>query len=449
MFMRLVPLILLLTSLLISPTAYAQNGMDFTDFSKKLELYFDKEFVEDVRSQLPQGTDYKIWGWDVGDFSGDGYNDVAFSIRLQGDKRKQVTAYLFVDIDGYLQNVGSYQNRFVEIPLEVGIAIKNNTCYITQKRKQYDWIIRGYRFTNGSLLKVDEYTTYRVERYTRESYRNFVSLRSEERYLQTSNNDVVFSNDFLTIPCYNRGEVVYKDSPNIVDVRSIDYVSKGSFWWTGEEDCSFTLRSVYDDNFLYMTITVKDDQIVTARCDTCPSDNIDIWFDSTPTDTTGDRTMIQKGKRLQIKTAPDSNIYRIALSLGDFLEKRPSVAIKAMDASLDDVQLKIAVQQISKKVILRPNGYVAKLRIPFSLLGFDKAPLDEKNINEIGCSVVVHDIDNEYRPEEETTLATSQIKQMNPSTLGILKLIQTESRYGESVNIFSDSLVKFLNDLGY
>lgn len=448
--LRWVIVILFVLSLLFTTTkTLAQAGMPFEEFSRKLELYYDKEFVEDIEKQLPQGADFKVWGWDVGDFSGDGYNDVAFTIRLANDKNKSVSVYLFVDIEGYMNNVATYQYTFVDIPLEVGVAIKNNACYVTQKRKLYDWMIRGYRYSYGSVLLLDEYTTYRVDKYTKEIYHNYQTLRGQERFIQTSNNDVVLSSDFLTIPCYTRGVQVYKGYTSTTEVRSIDFVNRGSFYWSGEEDCSFTVRSAYDQNYLYVNINVRDDEVVTARCDTCPADNIDLWFDTSPPDEDGDRITSRKNKKLGFRTTADSNIYKVTLNLGDFLEVKPTVKVSSTETDENEVQQKIALQQITKKVGLRPSGYVVKVRIPWSLFGFSNAPVEDKSIVDLGCTVVVHDIDNEFRPEEGTDIATSQVQALNPSTFGSLAVVPNERFYGESTNIFTDALMTQLQDLGF
>ncbi|MFY8161917.1 MAG: hypothetical protein ACOVNU_11350, partial [Candidatus Kapaibacteriota bacterium] len=106
-----------------------QAGMKFPEFAEKLEQYYDAALIADLRKSLPQ-TDYAIWGWDVGDFSGDGFTDVAFAVRIRGDKKNRVVVYLFVDIEGYLTQVGQFSYSYVELPLENGVVIKQNTCYL-------------------------------------------------------------------------------------------------------------------------------------------------------------------------------------------------------------------------------------------------------------------------------------------------------------------------------
>jgi len=38
------------------------------EFSKRLEAYFDKEMILDIKKYLPSDDKYLIWGMDVGDF---------------------------------------------------------------------------------------------------------------------------------------------------------------------------------------------------------------------------------------------------------------------------------------------------------------------------------------------------------------------------------------------
>ena len=91
----------------ISPI-FAQSGMYFSEFCKRLEMYFHPDLVADIHKEMPP-SDFLVWGWDVGDFSGDDNNDVAFSIRRSEQKDKIIDVYLFVDIDGFLTKVGEFQ----------------------------------------------------------------------------------------------------------------------------------------------------------------------------------------------------------------------------------------------------------------------------------------------------------------------------------------------------
>jgi hypothetical protein len=99
--------------------------------------------------------------------------------------------YLFADINGYLIKVGQFKYEYVEIPLEVGVAIEYGIVFITQKFKQFHWRIESYLLENGSLIKNSTFTTSRIGKLTNETSKNFYNLRNTERFLitQTGKND--------------------------------------------------------------------------------------------------------------------------------------------------------------------------------------------------------------------------------------------------------------------
>ena len=145
--------------------AKAQSGMDFNELAKKLNGYFDAELIEDLQKDLPQGSKYTVWGWDVGDFSGDGFNDLAFTIKLNSEKRKVATVFMYIDIDGYLTNVAQYSFEYIDLPLEIGVSIKDNACYVTRKKNQNDWFIKSFRYSSGSLYLLDESSFTRKDNF--------------------------------------------------------------------------------------------------------------------------------------------------------------------------------------------------------------------------------------------------------------------------------------------
>ncbi|MGA2296817.1 MAG: hypothetical protein ABSG15_04625, partial [FCB group bacterium] len=66
-----------------------------------------------------------------------------------------------------------------------------------------------------------------------------------------------------------------------------------------------------------------------------------------------------------------------------------------------------------------------------------------------GCTVIVHDIDNEFRPEEETQIASSAFDSVNPLTYGSLVLLPYDKWYGETINIYTEDIMKYLQELGF
>ena len=184
------------------------------------------------------------------------------------------------------------------------------------------------------------------------------------------------------------------------------------------------------------------------RCDSCLCDYVDVWFDVIPPYIQdGDRFTIKKGSKVNFRTSSDIGLYKFSFYPGNFLEKMAYVRISTTD-ELESHQ-KAATRNIKVVSSINDDGFVIKFKIPFRMLGFEENPVYEGNITELGCSIVFHDIDNEYRPEEETELATSAFSSLNPSTYGSLLLIPSDLWYGETINIYKEDIIQYLTEYGF
>ncbi|MBX3044749.1 MAG: hypothetical protein KIT33_06255 [Candidatus Kapabacteria bacterium] len=440
-------LFLILFFLFLSSNIFAQSGIKFPELAKRIDPYFDIALIEDLRKQLPQGADFNIWGYDVGDFSGDGYNDVAMSIRLSGDRSRRMHVYLFADIDGFLQKVGQFTYNFLELPLEIGVVIRGGKCFVTKKNKQYDWIMDAYSFDNGALLKSETFATRRVGDFTYEKVRNYVDLFGTDKYIRTRNGEEMFYRKYLMLPSYSRGRMIYKGYQAELYSDYVDYVHAGAYYWKGETDCSFRVASSHDDNFLYFTIDVADDIVVPQNCDTCITDMVDIWFDVNIAGVDNRFAEYQKDGIITFRTSAESGIYRLSINPGNYLEKEAWVKIATSD---DVTPLQRAESKNIKAVSnLTDKGYVIKVRVPFAFLGYATNPVSENEAVEFGCTFVVTDYDNEFRPEEKTELSSSVFSPFDPSSYGSLVLVPQNQWYGESVNIYTEDIIKGLMEYGF
>jgi hypothetical protein len=423
---------------------HAQSGLALEQMQEKLKPYFADELIGDIKDQLPRGAQYRIWGWDVGDFSGDGAPDLALSVRMNNDRGRNVQVYLFADIDGFLTRVGKFPYTFVETPIEVGVLIKDNGCFVVEKSQDFDWTITGYRLDNGSLIVLDSFRTERVRTMTHEAYRNFQNLSGYERYRDTRTNDELFLSDFLCLPSYPRGKYIYKGFASDAHSSSVKYISKGAFYWSGADDLSFSVRSAHNEQYLYFLVKVTDDVIISEKDEGSPFDKVEIWLDMS---NVPNRFIKKRGKTDSFRMRAEGGIFAFSVNPGNFLDKKPSVRPSAVDI-LTDAQ-KQALPQVKAAATLWEKGYIVKIRIPFQLLGFIGAPIEEGKIVEYGCTVVVRDVDNEFRPEEETFLATSKFDNSNPSSYGALLLMPNALVYGEVRNIYADAIADRLRDIGF
>lgn len=430
---------------LILETLHSQSGIRFLEFAKRLEPYFDESMIEDIRIQLPDTRDYFIWGYDVGDFSGDGNNDVALTLRMAQDRSRNMQVYLFVDIDGYFRLVHQETLQFIELPLEVGAAINDGKAYITKKNMQYNWDIYGYSFQNGNLILHDVFQTRRLEDLTYESYRNYNELSAREKYITLKNNRTIIEKNFLILPSYHRGRVIYSGMKDNILVNSIDNLLKGAYWWKDENDCSYNFSSAYDDEFIYFTVEVTDDSVVPQNCDTCIADHIQLWFDINNYND-GDRYVVRKGNKISARESSKKGIYKFLIYTGDFVNLAPYCKVITTEELNNDQ--KYEAKNIKVVSNLTKNGYIVKFKIPFSLLGIN-SPKYSKNDVELGFSLNVIDYDNEFRPEEFSELVLGDFRAFDTTTFSILKFIKENEWYGVSNNIFLDEIVKNLLKNGF
>lgn len=432
----------------LSGAVYGQSGMEWKDFERKLNAYYAEELIEDIRATMPQGTQYRVWGWDVGDFSGDGVNDVALSINILGTRKRECVVYLFVDIEGFLTNVYKQTLAYVDLPLEVGVVIRDVSCYVTQKRASEAWVIQGFQYRDGAMLLLDEFVSDVVDSYGHESYRNYQTLDTWERFLDSRGKEA-FRTEYVTMPVYGRGRQVVAGFVSEAVVDRVRFVHEGAYWWKGEEDASFRVRSVFDDDYLYVRVDVADDHVVTGWCDTCVADRIDIWFDaSAPDETTLSRSVFKDTKgRISFREQSDSGLYVVSVRIGDFTDIRPTVRVRTTDDLRPEQEE--AVQGVRVVTALRGAGYVVKIRIPFLLLGYDRVPLSDDGLTELGCTIAVYDVDNEFRPEETSVISTSDLSALRPASYGALRFVPNDKWYGQATAIYSDAVFQTLRDLGF
>ena len=433
----------ILLFLLLNKNVFSQSGLKYNDFTKKLEQYFDPELVSDITNEIGR-IDFSVWSWDVGDFSGDDINDVAFCIRRTGVKDKMMDVFLFSDIDGFLIKVGQFKIEYVELPLEVGVAIRDGAVYITQKFKQFHWKIISYKLVNGSLIKNSDYTTYRTGKLTHELGNNYEKLRNTEKYLITSSGKTEFFVDYLIIPSYSRGRFIYKGIADTTFSNDILFCPVGAYWWRGDEDLCFSVSSVFDDDFLYLTINVQDDSVMQPYNSIKNGEAVEVWIDPTNYTKSSDRFAAGKDGIITYKTMPQNDLYKIEIYAGDFINKEPTMTLTKISGD------RISSEEMDINVIanLTSYGYNIIFKVPFTSLGTTN-PINNNDTAIWGMTVRVIDVDNEFRPERRTILQTSLFEENNPASFGSIIFIPNEKWYGEAENIYKKQIIHALEEYGF
>lgn len=428
--------------------AISQSGMTPAEFKVKLEKYFNEEMIDDVFRKIPQNARFTVWGWDVGDFSGDNNPDLGFSIKVLGDSRKLTYVYLFVDIEGYLELVYVEPYEFIELPLEIGITIRNGKCSITQKKRKDYWTIRSYSFESGVIFLVEDYVSQNLNGYALETNIDYKTNEFKLKLESLSKERLNFQTNYIFVPSYPRSKYVFKGFPASSTINKIDYVVKGSYYWKGENDASMQIKSSFDQNFLYFTFNIIDDAFISKDCEKCISDKLILWFDFQPYQSSLKRLFKQSGNQLLVRDKPDGNIFKIEINLGNLIDKQPFIEAVNSSEPLDNLQVK-ALEKVKLFLTTQEGKYVLKLRIPFSLFGYEELPLDGDIPVFIGFNAIYVDVDNEFRPSEVTYITNSNFDEAKPSTFGELVLIPDMQKFSFAKNIFVDNLLRILEDFGF
>ena len=430
--------------LLQGPDLSAQESITFEKLKELLDPYFAAELLGDVEAALPK-SDFEVWGFDVGDYSGDGFNDLIVSIRVRKEKGNKMRIYHFVDVEGILELIREETTRFVELPIEVGVTIGDGNAYLLVKRDASGWDVWGRRYEDGVIMLVDTYRTDQGDALIHESYRNYQALNGWERYLRVRNEAEIFRADFLTIPSYMRGRHVSSGFALTATANLAEHILKGAYYREDEKDLLLNVRSAWDREYLYFNIIVNDDQFV-PRAEGVDSigDRIEIWIDAY---IWGDR-LRGGGKRTTFRTVSDSNIYGLTVDLGDMADREPE--IKVSTTNLFDEGQTRATSRIRALAAQHDKGWSLRIRIPFALFGFKEAPVSEDELLRFGASVVVHDLDNQWRPNELTQMTTSHnFDRTRPATFSELILVPNSLSYGESRNVFYPQVKERLEEIGF
>lgn len=434
--------LLLLSTLWLHPLLEAASdySISFEEFKKRLEGVFDEEQFVDIRHHLP--PEFEIWGYDVGDFSEDGVPDLALSVKSKDLKGRTVQVFFFVNDEHGFIEATKLNVSYYEIPIEVGFTIEKGICYMTSKEKDHHWFITGYAFRKGSFLLVDRFKVGRQligpegkGEIGYELYDNYLTLASRENFFHAANGKLFLGANYYTFPVYRVTRKVLPDFVTTLQDTSLKYFISGKEDWSGPADLSFSSRLARDDSALYCFITTTDDSLIIGNGDPNSTDRVELWFDLKAS-----RMNPSSGTAPNFRLEPDGDVMSLSVSPGDFKAKRPQANL-LLRREPSDLQQR-GIRGISVASTKRTHGYSLQVRIPFSLFDQQKAPPT------LGFTIAVHDVDIHDGAFKQTSIATSQLREWDPSTFGVLRFMPEWAVYGEVRNLAIDDLLKRLKDVG-
>jgi hypothetical protein len=310
-------------------------------------------------------------------------------------------------------------------------------------------------------------------------YRDYETLFTKESYFATKDGQMMMDAKYYTFPAYSRLRSVYPGYGHDMSDTSRQFVIEGGDARRDYKDLSIhRALAAYDDDYLYFSITVEDDQVYGGNEKFEANDRVSLWFD-TWQGPTRFLAKLKKGMVPNFRTETDSNIYDITFSAPAVGGRTAKVTLSSA-AGLTDAQQEAG--KSIRSVFSRDTtagvvtGYTLKIRIPFAFLGFESNPVtafenrssemmfdkDEqaKNGNKkdrkedlefpcIGFTAVVHDIDNPSHPEDVTVQATSNFRQNDPTSFGELRLVPSAKFYGAVKPTYMKTFTEELLRAGY
>jgi len=414
--------------LFMSIDILAQSGSSLKDFEKKLSDYYDQELIADVIAEIGKDDQAKVWSWDIGEYSLDNNNDVACVVRYPKEQSKICSVYFFIDINGTLTPVHKQSRIFVESPLEVGVAIKNGSCHVTSKNEQFHWDITGYQYRHGVFFEYDHFSTLRNKGQTIEQYRNVIDRRNSMHVFSTRTEETAYYHHYHDIPAYHVKTSIPFGLHHPIVIDAPDDVIKGAFYWKGPQDASIMIeQSRYSDAMWNLELKVLDDSICTSLCDTCVQDKIMIHLSRSP----------KLGNTIDTQEVNKDSILTVELNPN--METPHTSSMNIIGSS---TKLPIDVHRES-------NGYRIVANIPTKFMTFKDSESSQSDIQTIGCTIELLDIDNPFRPEEQTRIVSSAYEQGNSSSLGTVTFYPMNTFDGEFHSHFSHQFVQTLQQLGF
>lgn len=271
--MRWLAIVLFLVSLSLSPIANAatvilSDSLEMDGFSETLQRIFSPEKIQSILSKLPPKS--KIYGYDVGDYSGDDGMDVVLSTQEEHNTGRRLDIHFFLNAGPEFVLVQSLDRRFVFEAIEVGFSIERGTAFVTEKTGEFGWRITGYEIRDRIFRQVYEWTTGRMPYKGRETavgYEHSYDARShlaEDHYYGTNSSKSFLRHKYYQLPVFHEEDDIPSGMQRSIGDSSALMIVKGGSSWHGPEDCSLLCSAVYDSGSVRFDVTVRDDRLLYA-----------------------------------------------------------------------------------------------------------------------------------------------------------------------------------------
>lgn len=391
-------------------TVVASDSLEFAGFAQALSPIFSPEKIATILSNLPPKC--KIFGFDIGEYSGDDGMDVVLSAMHDGAARKSMDVYFFLNDGSRFRLLRTLQRRYVLEPIEVGFAIEAGVCFVTEKTGEYAWRITGYTAGDGTFRRVSEWTTNRMRtggRETNVGYErsfSYETLIADEHYYGSNSNRTFIRQKYYDLPVYPADLSLPDGMRSMIGDSSGLMIASGGSSWYGPDDCSIFCSAQYDSSTVTFRIRAHDDRLLYhAWADS--ADHLDLLFD------------LSRRNRIRPDGTPQTYApatqFGIRIIMGDGGMRTPVVELlgEAVAKRFGD-----AVSVTTVPDAAEFQTYTFTVRVPLALFTNGAA------LQPTGFVCVYHDVDHDGMRQWASLAATArEYIPGNPTTYGMLHFI--------------------------
>lgn len=303
-------------------TVRATDSLEVAGLAAALGTIFSQEKIASILSNLPPKS--KIYGYDIGEYSGDDGMDVVLSIRRSDARDRTIDVLFFLNDGPGFRHLRTLRRRYMSEPIEVGFAIEAGVCHVTEKTGEFAWHVTGYTAREGIFRRVEEWTTGRMRTGGRttgvgfDRKYSYETLIADEHYYGANTERSFMRRRFYDLPVYPAGLSLPDAMRTTVGDSSAMIIARGGSSWYGADDCSLFCSARYDSSTVTFSIRVHDDRLLYHQF-ADSSDHLDLHFDMSR------RNRVRPDGKVQTYSAGSQ--FGIRIVMGDGGNRTPVVEL--------------------------------------------------------------------------------------------------------------------------
>ena len=264
------------------PPMTRSDSLEHAGLAEALGGIFSREKIATILSKLPPKS--KIYGYDVGEYSGDDGMDVVLSAMRADAPRRTLDVHFFINDGPGFRLLRTLTRRYVLEPIEVGFSIDHGVCHVTEKTGEFGWRITGYSAVGGNFRRSSEWTTDRMRvgaRVTGVGYErsfSYETLLTEEHFYGANTGKSYLRQRYYDLPVFPAELSLPDDMPAQVGDTSGLMISSGGSSWHGPDDCHVAVSARSDSTAVTFRVRLHDDRLL-YHADPDSADHLDLLFD--------------------------------------------------------------------------------------------------------------------------------------------------------------------------